>query len=131
MTPEVTFLGLLLTTVVMLVFAAWTGRRRRLRPHLVFVAGSLIALASAIYFALQVGERYDLEAAGVITPVHLTIARIATVSYLGPLITGPLVVWRRIPPRWHHRLAWTAFGLTVAATVTGIWMLALAERIVD
>ncbi|MEZ6016265.1 MAG: hypothetical protein R3F49_14190 [Planctomycetota bacterium] len=129
MNPEVAFLGLLCATVGFLGLAAWTGRQRRIRPHLVCVACAILGLGGAISFALQVGERYDLAAAGLITPVHLTLARVATATYLGPLITGPLVLAGRLRGRWHHRLAWLAFGLTIAATVTGAWMLLAAPRI--
>ncbi len=130
MSPEASFLSLLGATIAFLSLAAWNGRKRRIPLHLVFVACSLVSLGAAIVFALRVGERYDLAAAGLITPVHLTLARIATASYLGPLITGPLVLAGRLPGRAHHRLAWLAFGLTVAATITGAWMLLAAPRIV-
>lgn len=129
MSPEVAFLSLLGTTVACLGLAAWNGIRRRIRVHLVWVACSLASLVAAIVFALRVGERYDLAAAGAITPVHLTLARIATASYLGPLVTGPLVLKGRLRGRVHHRLAWLAFGLTVAATLTGAWMLLAAPRL--
>lgn len=129
MNPEIGFIGLLGFTVACLACAAWTGRRRRIRPHLIAVLGAVLGLVGAIAFALRVGERYDLATAGVITPVHLTLARIATAAYLGPLITGPLVLAGRLRGRWHHRLAWTAIVLTVAATVTGAWMLLAAERL--
>jgi len=127
--PEVGFIGLLAFTVVCLAVAAWTGRQRRLRPHLTAVTLAVLGLAGAIAFALRVGERYDLASAGVITPVHLALARVATASYLGPLVTGPLVLAGRLRGRLHHRLAWTAIALTVAATVTGAWMLLAAERL--
>lgn len=131
MSPEAAFLGLLGATVGFLSLAAWYGRKRRIPLHLVFVACSLVSLGAAIVFALRVGERYDLEAAGLITPVHLTLARIATASYLGPLVTGPLVLAGRLRGPVHHRLAWLAFGLTVAATITGAWMLLAAERLAE
>jgi hypothetical protein len=129
LSPEAAFLTLLGATVALLSLAAWNGRKRRIPLHLVFVACSLGCLAAAIVFALRVGERYDLAAAGMITPVHLTLARVATASYLGPLVTGPLVLRGRLRGRVHHRFAWLAFGLTVAATITGAWMLLAAPRI--
>jgi hypothetical protein len=128
-TPEVAFLGLLLGTVGLLVLAAITGRRRRIALHLCFVTLSLASLAAAIAAALRVGERWDLASAGVITPIHLNLARLATFSYLWPLVTGVLVLMGRLRPRWHHIGAWLAFGLTVAATITGAWMLATATRL--
>jgi hypothetical protein len=131
LTPEAAFLGLLGATVGFLALAAWNGRKRRIPLHLVFVACSLASLVVAIVFALRVGERYDLAAAGLITPVHLTLARVATASYLGPLVTGPLVLAGRLRGPVHHRLAWLAFGLTVAATITGAWMLLAAPRLAE
>ena len=126
MTPEAVFLGLLGLTVALLGGVAWTGRQRRLRPHLILVACAVASLALAIVAALRVGERYDLAAASWITPVHLGIARVATVSFMVPLVTGPFVVASRLRPRLHHWAAWAAIGLTVAAAATGAWMLWLA-----
>ena len=127
MTPEITFIGLLVVTVGFLLGAAITGRRKTPRPHLAFVACAVLSLAGAIAAALRLGDLYDLEAAGWITPVHLTIARIATAAYLIPLTTGPLVWSGRMGASWHRRGAWLAIGLTLIATFTGAWMLLAAE----
>lgn len=129
MNPEVAFLALLVTTVAFLGLVAWTGRRRRIPLHLLCVACALASLAGAIACALRVGERYDVHAAGWITPVHLSLARFATALYLWPLLTGPLVLLGRLRGRWHHIGAWLAIGLTVLATITGAWMLALSPRV--
>lgn len=123
MTPEAGFLTALLVTVGLLVGAAITGRKRIIHHHVKFVAGAVLSLGVAIYFALKVGERYDLEAAGWITPFHKALAKITTATYLWPLITGPMVRSGRVKARVHRVGAWLALGLTVASTVTGIVML--------
>ncbi len=117
-------------TVGLLVGAAFTGRARKIRAHVSFVVAAVSSLGIAIYFALQVGELYDLEKAGRITPIHLNLARITTAFYLWPILTGPLVARGVIRPRIHRAGAWIALILTLAATVTGVMMLAGAERIV-
>ena len=73
------------------------------------------------------GEIYDLEAAGRITPIHLGLARLTTAAYLWPLITGPLAARGKVSRKAHHVGAYVALGLTVAATVTGVMMLMGAE----
>lgn len=130
MSPEYGFLGALLVTVALLTGAAFTGRARKIRAHVSFVLAAVSSLAVAIFFALEVGELYDLEKAGRITPIHLTLARITTVAYLWPLLTGPLAARGKIRPRIHRAGAWLALVLTLAATVTGVMMLAGAERLV-
>lgn len=130
MGPEIGFLTALLVTVAFLGGAAVTGRRRQIKAHVGFVGLSVASLAVAIVFAIRLGEYYDLEAAGRITPIHLTLARVTTLVYLWPLVTGPLAARGKIAPRIHRAGAWTALLLTVAATVTGVLMLMGAERLV-
>ena len=129
MSAEYGFLGALLVTVGFLVGAAFTGRARKIRAHVGFVAAAVASLGVAIFFAIEVGELYDLEKAGAITPIHLGLARITTAFYLWPLITGPLAARGMIRPRIHRVGAWLTLLLTLAATVTGVMMLAGAERI--
>ncbi|QDU84097.1 hypothetical protein Pla163_12000 [Planctomycetes bacterium Pla163] len=129
MTPIVGFFVFLLLTVAALGVVVATGLRRRRRLHVTFVIVALGLLGGAIVYALRVGEIYDLEAAGAITPIHLNLARITTVCYLLPAITGVLT-WR--DERWrklHGRLAWTIVALTIVTTITGAMMLMGAERI--
>lgn len=129
MGPEIGFLASLATTVAFLVGAAVTGRRRMIRHHVAFVACAVLFLGAAIFFALRVGELYDLEAAGRITPIHLGLARFTTFVYLWPLTTGPLAYAGKVPRGIHRAGAWFALVLTVAATVTGVMMLLGAERL--
>ncbi|MEC7231970.1 MAG: hypothetical protein VXZ39_14495 [Planctomycetota bacterium] len=127
--PEAGFLAALLTTVGFLIGAAITGRRRRIGAHARFVLAAVASLGVAIWFALALGELYDLEAAGDITPIHLGLARATTAVYLWPLLTGPLAYKGLIPSGVHRTGAWLALVMTVAATVTGVMMLLGAERL--
>ena len=92
MGPVAGFIAALLVTVGFLVGAALTGRFRRIRAHVLMVVGSLASLSVAIYYALSVGEVYDLEAAGVITPIHLGLAR---------LTTAPPVPASKVAAQWY------------------------------
>jgi hypothetical protein len=127
MDPVSAFLTALVTTVVFLASAAVMGRRRRIKPHVLLVGCAVLSLGVAIVFALRVGELYDLEAAGAITPIHLNLARITTATYLWPLATGPLAAKGKVSPRVHRTGAYVAITLTLAATVTGALMLMGAE----
>jgi hypothetical protein len=129
-TPIVGFSTFLAATVVALGFVVWTGLTARRRLHLLCVLATGSGLALAIVYALRVGELYDLEAAGLVTPIHLGLAKITTAAYLLPIFTG-VMTWR--DARWkrlHARLAWTVIALTLVTTITGVFMLLGAERIV-
>ena len=128
--PEIGFLGSLILTIALLLGAAIAGRSQRIRVHIVFVALSLAGLGTAVYFAIRTGELYDLESAGLITPIHLNIARITSLLYLWPLVTGPLAWGGRIDRRMHRIGAWLVLVMTLVATVTGVAMLWSAERLV-
>ena len=104
----------------------YTGFKARRRQHLPLVALTLVLLAATIYFAEQLGHELDVQSAGVITPIHLTLAKLATLSFLLPLITG-LRTLRHPSTRPVHRIAaFTALTLTVAAATTGtaMWLMA-------
>lgn len=129
MSAERGFVVFLALTLVLLAAVVWTGLRARRRLHVPCVAATLVALATTIYFAEKVGEHYDLASAGLITPVHLWLAKLTTLAYLAPLATGALTIrdatWR---PR-HRVCAFVVLGMTVATAVTGTWMLLAAERL--
>ena len=129
MTSERGFVAFLALTLVLLAAVVWSGLRARRIVHLPCVALTLASLGVTIYFAEQMGEHYDLESAGWITPLHLTLAKLTTLAYLAPLVTGILTLrdagWRR-----RHRVcAFVVLALTVATAVTGTWMLLAAERL--
>src|SRR6185436_6512290 len=123
------FIAFLALTLVLLAAVVWTGLRARRRLHLSCVASTLTALGTTIYFAVKMGEHYDLASAGRITPVHLWLAKLTTLAYLAPLTTGALTIrdatWR---PR-HRVCAFVVLTMTVATAVTGTWMLLAAERL--
>jgi hypothetical protein len=129
MTSEIGFVAALAVTLALLAVVVTTGLRARRALHLVSVGLTLVALATTIFFAERMGDHYDLAAAGAITPVHLTIAKVTTVAYLAPLLTGLLTIR---DPRWRprHRVsAFVVLGLTVVTAATGTWMLLAAERL--
>ncbi|MCK6445528.1 MAG: hypothetical protein L6Q99_03980 [Planctomycetes bacterium] len=127
MTPLVGFVVFLLATVVLLLGVVVTGLRAKLAVHLSLVGLTLVSLAVTIVYAKALGLEYDLASAGRITPVHLTLAKIATAAYLAPALTGVLTMRDRKHKRLHFKAAMFALVLTVASTVTGLWMLLAAS----
>lgn len=129
MTPEVRFTLLAIVTVALLAAAVAAGLRARRRLHVTLVATALASLGLTIWQAVRMGELYDLAAAGAITPVHLTLAKLTAVAYLLPIATG-LRTWRHpSAKRWHRKVAFLALGMTALAIVTGVWMMLAAERL--
>lgn len=127
MSPAVAFFALFGATLVLLIAVLVTGRAARRRAHLVLVALTVSALGATIWQAYRLGETVDLESAGWITPVHMLLARSATLSFVPTALLGLLTLRDGRRRRWHGRLAWLSFGLSVMAAVTGVWMLVLAE----
>jgi len=127
MHPAQGFTVFFVLTLVALGTAAYTGRRALRKAHITLVSATALLLAVTIYYAKELGGIYDLEAAGWITPVHLTIAKIATIGLLLPIVTGLMTI--RNPERfpWHKRMAWLVILITVVAAVTGTWMILAAE----
>lgn len=121
------FLGSLALTLVALGVVFWSGLRARLRVHFPAVASAVVLLGVTIWFAEQLGREYDLEAAGTIKPVHLALAKLATAAYLMPLVTGVMTLRDRRHRRLHLAAALLTLALTVAAAVTGTWMVLAAE----
>lgn len=130
MEPLQGFVVFLLVTVALLVATVATGLTARLKPHLVLVACTVVSLGVAIYYAEQLGQQYNLDAAGAIKDVHLALAKIATLSYLAPIASGIATLRNRARKKLHLVLALTTVALTVAAAVTGTWMILAAEPLV-
>jgi hypothetical protein len=129
MTAERGFALFLALTLVLLAAVVRTGLRARRRLHISCVAATLTSLGVTIFFAEKMGRHYDLASAGLITPVHLWLAKGTTLAYLAPLTTGLLTTR---DPRWrprHRMCAFLVLGLTVATAFTGTWMLLAAERL--
>lgn len=127
MDPTLRFFALLLATVAALIATVLTGLARRRPLHFACVATSVALLAASIWAARLLGDHYDLESAGWITPLHLGLAKLTTALYLLPLLTGFLTL-RDPRHRGRHRLAaFLVLGLTLVTTATGAWMLWAAQ----
>ena len=129
MSPDVQFFVSLGTTLAILVAVVVTGFQAKRRIHLTLVACAVAMLGTTIYFAERLGNYYDLEAAGWITPVHLTLAKIATVSYLLPVITGLRVLKDPSRRKAHRGAAYLVLTLSLMTFGTGLWMLMASERL--
>ena len=127
MTPLVGFVAFLLATVALLAAVVYTGLRALRVIHVTLVVLTLTCLAVAIYYAKQLGAVYDLASAGMITPVHLALAKAATAAYIAPLVTGVLTLRSPRHRRTHFKAAMFALALTLASTATGLWMLLAAS----
>lgn len=129
MSPELGFIVFLTVTLALLGLVVVTGLAARRRVHLTAVVLAVASLGTTIYFAEGMGDHYDLAAAGAITPVHLAIAKLTTLAYLAPVVTGLLTIrdsrWR---PR-HRIAAFVVLTMTVATAVTGTWMVLAAPRL--
>jgi len=130
MTPLYAFVIAVGITAILLVAVVVTGLRGRISVHIPCVLATFLALATAIVFALKLGELYDLPAAGWITPLHLAIAKIATASFALPVITGIRTLRSRKHRRAHLAAALVALALTATALVTGTLMMLRAPLIV-
>lgn len=127
--PTLGFILFLAATLALLGSAVLMGMRARRHAHVKLVAATLVSLAVTIYFAERLGELYDLETAGRITPIHLALAKTTVVAYLLPIVTGVLT-WRDISRKRLHRIfAWSVIALTVATAATGIMMVVWSERL--
>ncbi len=119
------FLASFGVTLVLLLGVVWTGFRARRRVHLPLVACTVAMLVVTILFAERLGQHLDIESAGPITPIHLALAKAATLSFLLPLVTGIRTLRNPRGRRLHRYAAFTALVLTVAAAGTGtaMWLL--------
>ena len=119
----------LLVTVALLGGVLVTGFRAKRRLHIPLVVLTLAALGATIYYAEQLGDAYDLESAGLITPIHLTLAKITTLGYVLPVWTG----WRTLRDprnrRRHRTVALTIVALTVLTLGTGLAMLLASDPV--
>jgi hypothetical protein len=121
------FSAFLVLTVLLLAGVVATGLKARRRLHIPLVALTLVSLVLTIVFAERLGREYDLASAGVIKPIHLTLAKVTTLAYLLPLATGVRTIFRPTARAWHRRFAFLVLGMTVLTLVTGALMITLAE----
>jgi len=110
-------------TLVLLAMAVTAARRHRVRRHVWLIGGALVGLGVTIWFAIELGRVYDLESAGVITPIHLTLAKITTAAYVLPILAGWRTLRRPAMRPWHKMLAYVVLALTVLSAITGTIMI--------
>ncbi len=123
MSPTHGFLACFVSTLLFLALAVFAARSHRRKPHVTFVGCAVVSLGITIVYALQMGKVYDLRTAGLITPIHLTLAKVTTFAYLVPIVLG----WRA----WkngamlplHKKLAYVVLALTVLCAITGTIMI--------
>lgn len=127
MSATVGFSTFLVLTVLLLAGVVATGLKARRRLHVPLVALTVASLGITIFFAEQLGREYDLDSAGAIKPIHLTLAKITTLAYVLPLATGLRTIFRPTARAWHRRFAFLVLGMTVLTLITGALMIALAE----
>jgi heme A synthase len=126
-TATVGFVLFLLVTLALLGGVVATGLAAKRRLHLPLVVLAVASLGVTIFYAEQLGREYDLEAAGWITPVHLTLAKITTLAYLLPIATGIATIRDGKRRPMHRKVAFAVLALTVLTAATGTWMILASE----
>ena len=126
MSPGFGFVACLVLTLVLLVLVVLTGFAAKRRAHITLVVCTLGALYLTVVFAYELGKIYDIHQAGWITPFHLALARINTVAFLLPAVSGVRTIFRPQTKRVHRWFAFGVLGLTVLTAITGTIMLALS-----
>lgn len=121
--PSIGFAGSLILTLLFLGLAVNTGLQAKRAKHFFAVGASVLMLVATIYFALGLGELYDLEAAGWITPVHMKMARVNTAAYLLPVATGIATLRNPRRRKLHGRVAFLILFFTICTAATGTLML--------
>ena len=88
-------------------------------------------LGITIVYAIQIGKVYDLRTAGIITPIHLTLAKITTGAFLVPIVLG-VRAWKNggmVP--LHKKLAWIVLVMTLLCAITGTIMILRSDKVVS
>jgi len=129
LTPTIAFSVAFALTLVLLGVTAWSGLRAKRRIHVPAVVLTVAMLGVTIYYAYRLGDTLDLPSAGPITPIHLALARLATLALLLPIAFGIRTLFVPRTRRLHGRLAWFALAIVVLAAATGVVMVSLAEPV--
>lgn len=129
MTPTLAFAAAFLVTLALLAVVAWSGVRAKRRVHVPAVGLTVASLGVTIFYAYRLGQALDLKSAGVITPIHLTLARIATLAIVVTIGIGLRSLFAPKTLKLHKRAAWISLSLVVLAAVTGVVMVSLADPI--
>jgi uncharacterized membrane protein YwaF len=127
MTATQGFATFLLLTVVCLILVVLSGLKHKRKQHFALVACAVALLGVTIYFAEQLGDEYDLETAGAITPIHLALAKITVLAYLLPLVSGVMTMRDIRRKRVHFKLAMFVLFMTGVTFATGLMMILSAE----
>ena len=127
MTATQGFIGFLVLTVGLLALVVLTGLKAKRKRHLTLVLFTVVSLAITIYWAEQLGEEYDLETAGVITPIHLWMAKFTVTAYLLPVVTGLMTIKNPKRRKLHGKVAFLVLAMTLATFATGLWMILASE----
>lgn len=127
MSPLAAFALSFALTLVLLGAVVATGKRRIIKVHIACVALTLGSLAWTIYQALELGKVYDLDSAGIITDIHLNLAKLTTLAYLLPLVTGVRTYFVPTTRSLHKKCAYIVLVLTVVTAVTGVTMIMLSN----
>jgi biotin transporter BioY len=129
LSPTVGFVAAFVLTLVLLGLAVQAGRRAQRKKHIYLVAGAVCGLGGTIWYALQLGKIYDLETAGIITPIHLTMAKITTAAYALPIAFGLMTLRKPAMRPVHKVLAYVVLVMTVLCAITGTIMILRADRL--
>lgn len=127
MSPVTGFVLSFAFTIALLAAAVVAGFARKRTQHVVLVILAMVSLAWTINRALRLGRVYDLESAGPITPVHLTLAKATALFLILPVLAGMRLLRTGQGRVLHRELALAALALVVLATISGIVMMALAK----
>ncbi len=127
MSPTALFALAFAVTLALLVAVVVTGKKRLVKPHIVCVLLTLASLVWTIRDAYKMGEVYDLHSAGIITPIHLTLAKITTVALLAPLVTGVRTLYVPKTRSLHAKLAYSVLFLVVVCAATGVAMILMSN----
>ena len=125
--PVFGFVVGVLVTVVLLAAVLFTGFTAQRKRHIPLVVLYFVALGTTIFFAERMGRELDLEAAGAITTIHLTLAKITTLSWVFPVITGVRTLRHPERKKQHRTVALVLVAMTVVTLVTGLWMVSAAQ----
>lgn len=129
MTPTLAFAAAFLVTLALLAVVAWSGVRAKRRVHVPAVGLTVASLCVTIFYAYRLGHALDLKSAGVITPIHLFLARLATLAIVVTIGIGLRALFVPRTLRLHKRAAWISLSLVVLAAITGLVMVGLAKPI--
>ena len=127
MTATQGFIGFLVLTVGLIALVVVTGLKAKRKRHLTLVLFTVVSLAVTIYWAEQLGEEYDLESAGAITPVHLWMAKFTVAAYLLPVVTGLATIKNPKRRKLHGKVAFFVLAMTLATFATGLWMILASQ----